>query len=130
MKVLVLITSLFIFVSCGADQLNQKSSDGATTNTVSPIGQSCNCTFEYSPVCSAGKTYDNSCIAKCNGVTTFSNGKCECNSQSGEVCAQPPMPTCPEGMVCAQVMPMPATYSSECEMLEAKAVFIRNGSCN
>jgi len=131
MKELVLIISTFIFVSCGADQLNSKTStDGGTSTSISPIGESCNCTFEYSPVCSAGKTYDNSCIANCNGINAFTNGRCECNSQSGDVCAQPPMPVCPEGMACAQVMPMPKIYPNECEMQKAKANFIKNGQCN
>lgn len=30
------------------------------------------------------------------------------------VCGQPPMPKCPEGMMCPQVMPQPKTYDNEC----------------
>lgn len=53
----------------------------------------------------------------------------DCSEESGSVCAQPPMPVCPEGMVCAQVMPNPQTYSNECEMKKAGAQFIQNGDC-
>jgi len=53
----------------------------------------------------------------------------DCNSNSGSVCAQPPMPECPVGMGCIQVFPAPQTYQSECEMDQAKAEFIQNGPC-
>ncbi|OUR92918.1 hypothetical protein A9Q84_20630 [Halobacteriovorax marinus] len=129
MKVLIFAISTFLLISCGADQLNKKETTSGASSS-SPISQSCNCTFEYNPVCSGGQTYDNSCIAGCNGVEVYSNGRCECNTQSGEVCAQPPMPVCPQGMACAQVMPMPLIYPSECDMKRAGAQFIKNGSCN
>ncbi len=53
----------------------------------------------------------------------------DCNSNSGSVCAQPPMPECPAGMGCIQAFPPAQTYSSECEMKQAKAEFIQNGPC-
>lgn len=52
-----------------------------------------------------------------------------CQETSGTVCAQPPMPVCPEGMLCAQVMPIPQTYINDCEMKKAGAQFIQNGDC-
>jgi hypothetical protein len=129
MKVISLFITLFLFISCGADQLNDRSpsSEGSKSNQES---NSCVCTFEYSPVCSKGVTYDNPCIAKCNNVTSFTNGKCSCAENSGEVCATPPMPECPPGMACAQVMPAAKTYANECEMIKESATFIKRGACN
>ena len=126
MKNLLLILTFIFISSCGPDQLNDRfpSSEGTSSTNA------CMCTFEYNPVCSAGKSFDNPCIAKCNGVETFSNGKCVCNKDSGTMCATPPMPICAPGMMCAQVMPAPKTYSNECEMIKAKAVNLKKGSCN
>ncbi len=52
-----------------------------------------------------------------------------CSETGGPLCAQPPMPVCPEGMVCAQVMPNPKTYLNDCEMKKEGAQFIQNGNC-
>ncbi len=127
MKFIYLVLTFILITSCGEDQLNGRNPSSSGSQTVS---ESCVCTFEYNPVCSAGKTYDNPCIAKCQGVNSFSNGKCSCNVGSGEICATPPMSACAPGMMCAQVMPTPKTYASECEMIEDKAKFIKNGPCN
>lgn len=53
----------------------------------------------------------------------------DCQESSGPVCGQPPMPLCPGGMLCAQVMPMPRTYANDCEMKQDNAEFIQNGAC-
>ena len=53
-----------------------------------------------------------------------------CNNNSGQVCAQPPMPPCPPNVFCAQVMPDPMTYENECVMMEANARLIKPGSCD
>ncbi len=45
------------------------------------------------------------------------------------VCAQPPMPECPEGMMCAQVMPPVKTYVNECEMKKDGATLVSAGEC-
>jgi hypothetical protein len=37
-----------------------------------------------------------------------------CPKNIASVCAQPPMPKCPEGVVCAQVMPQPKIYQNAC----------------
>jgi hypothetical protein len=126
MKNLVILFTFLFLTSCGADLLNSRSPSSEGTSSE----KSCICTFEFNPVCSAGVTYDNPCIAKCNGAQSFSNGKCECNESSGSVCATPPMPTCAPGMMCSQVMPQAKTYSNECEMIKAKASFVKKGSCN
>lgn len=45
------------------------------------------------------------------------------------ICAQPPMPECPAGMACPQVMPQPKTYSNRCKMEAAGATFLSPGEC-
>jgi len=84
----ILLVSLFILSSCGADPLVEKSN-----NTSNP--QNLNC-----------------------------------NNNSGQVCAQPPMPPCPPNVYCVQVMPQPTTYENECAMMEANAKLIKLGSCD
>jgi hypothetical protein len=38
-----------------------------------------------------------------------------CTAEYDPVCAQPPMPPCPEGLSCAQVMPPLQTYGNSCQ---------------
>lgn len=45
------------------------------------------------------------------------------------VCGQPPMPTCPAGMMCPQVMPQPQTYGNDCTRKAAKAELLYTGEC-
>ena len=52
-----------------------------------------------------------------------------CPSMYEPVCAQPPMPECPTGNFCAQVMPNPKTYSNNCEQKKDEASFISEGRC-
>jgi hypothetical protein len=52
-----------------------------------------------------------------------------CNQNSGQVCGQPPMPPCAPNTFCAQVMPNPKTYTSDCKMKEARASLISSGQC-
>lgn len=52
-----------------------------------------------------------------------------CPALYSPVCGQPPMPTCPEGMSCAQVMPQPVTYDNECQMNKAGATMLNYGTC-
>ena len=52
-----------------------------------------------------------------------------CTMEYAPVCAQPPMPTCPEWMICAQVIPAPKTYSNKCVMANAKAKYLYSWEC-
>lgn len=52
-----------------------------------------------------------------------------CTMDYNPVCAQPPMPTCPEWMMCAQVMPQPKTYSNKCLAELVKAEFLYEWEC-
>lgn len=48
-----------------------------------------------------------------------------CTREYMPVCAQPPMPKCPSGMMCIQVMPQPKTYGNTCtaEVENAKILY-------
>jgi len=52
-----------------------------------------------------------------------------CTQEYAPVCGQPPMPECPAGTMCAQVMPEPQTYSNTCMMQQDGAMFVHNGEC-
>jgi hypothetical protein len=52
-----------------------------------------------------------------------------CTREYAPVCAQAPMPECPKGMMCAQVMPSRQTYSNACVAKNAGATDIVQGAC-
>lgn len=52
-----------------------------------------------------------------------------CTREYAPVCAQPPMPECPEGMACAQVMPPLQTFGNECMARAAGAEIQYRGEC-
>ena len=56
-------------------------------------------------------------------------GGYECTTVYEPVCGQPPMPPCPPGFGCPDVMPLPETYPNECEMQRAGAELIHEGEC-
>ncbi len=121
MKILLFL--LFFTISCKQTLTENNSSNHEL------LKKECSCNFVYEPVCANGITFDNECLAKCNGTTNIKKGKCLCSKRSQRICASPPMPTCPKGAMCTQVMPSPKVYNNECEMIEAKATFLRNGNC-
>lgn len=45
------------------------------------------------------------------------------------LCAQPPMPACPNGYVCSMVMPAPRTYTNLAQYTNDKATFLYSGPC-
>lgn len=52
-----------------------------------------------------------------------------CTREYIPVCAQPPMPKCPEGESCSEVMPDLQTFPNECEAKAAKAEIQYQGVC-
>ncbi|MCH8518893.1 hypothetical protein LAT59_03985 [Candidatus Gracilibacteria bacterium] len=53
-----------------------------------------------------------------------------CTKEYAPVCAQPPMPKCPEGMSCIQVMPPLQTYGNACMAGAANAEIMHQGECS
>jgi hypothetical protein len=84
MKFLILIYSLFLLASCGADKMKYAPSTGS--NALS-AAQACGCNHLGPPVCGAdGKDYDNSCIANCFGSSVAKTGHCNCATNNIKVC--------------------------------------------
>ena len=52
-----------------------------------------------------------------------------CTMEYAPVCGQPPMPVCPPGMACIEMMPAPATYGNDCMRRVADAEFLYTGAC-
>jgi hypothetical protein len=46
------------------------------------------------------------------------------------VCGRLPKTVCPEGMLCAQVMPVPQTFGNLCELNAAGATLLHKGECS
>lgn len=132
MNILNVFAILFIIISCGQDNMKKRTRDlgYAQINQERSGRNTCSCAFEHSPVCgNDGKTYNNPCLASCHQSGGYNNGACSCNANSGYLCGQPPMESCPSGQACVQVMPAPKTYSDECVLLGENANFIHIGPC-
>lgn len=130
---------LVVLSSCGQDPslTRSKKSDSVDRLSASASGSimPCGCSEQYDPVCGQNNVqFTNACVANCYGVN-YSLGFCQggttsfCNSDSGYVCGQPPMPECQEGMACTTVMPAPKTYNNECVMMQARASLVHLGLC-
>lgn len=140
MKLITFVLTLFFLSACGQEASNSRTFNGMgagqQANSAPDIAQiPCGCTAQHDPVCTQTNVQlTNACIANCYGLN-YSMGPCEggsesfCNQRSGYVCAQPPMPECPEGLSCATVMPAPKTYADECTMMQAGASLIHMGVC-
>lgn len=61
---------------------------------------------------------------------SYARDEVVCTMEYAPVCGQPPMPACPSGMMCAQVMPAPQTYGNSCMMKAAGATFAFSGECD
>ena len=73
---------LFIFLfSCSTKHENNTSLKVDNQGTSKPISpytvEPCFCMKIFSPVCSDGKTYGNSCEAECDGHKTWTEGPCK-----------------------------------------------------
>jgi hypothetical protein len=53
-----------------------------------------------------------------------------CHEIYQPVCGRLPKTVCAEGMLCAQVMPVPQTFGNLCELNAAGATLIHKGECN
>ena len=67
--------------------------------------------------------------AKTSSTVRVGREATACTFEYAPVCGQPPMPTCPSGMACIQVMPQPQTYGNRCMMNAAGATFVYSGEC-
>lgn len=93
-----------------------------TISTDSTWGQTGMCTFSNGKTCEEWAFFRGECSA-----TTPTKA---CTREYMPVCAQPPMPACPEGMMCAQVMPAPKTYGNKCTAEADNAQIISQWECD
>ena len=73
-----------------------------------------------------GASSNNVCASVCpNGA----NNPPTCDTYTVPFCGQPPMPDCPQGLSCIQVMPAPKTYTSNATFNSDGATYLYAGSC-
>ena len=55
----------------------KKTSNNTTNCPQGTVNTNCICPTFSNPVCGCNKkTYDNACLAECDGITTYTTGKC------------------------------------------------------
>lgn len=115
MKIMIfLFTLLFALTACGVDPMKKTvatTSTNAVVSVTSPAGVQCSCNALPMFVCDgiSGKTYDNSCIAKCMGVTQTTQGHCQCD---------------PNLMVCTSY-----GTENECDAIQFRHTIIQFAAC-
>tara|TARA_Y100000385_G_C12974685_1_gene585621 strand:+ start:559 stop:831 length:273 start_codon:yes stop_codon:yes gene_type:complete len=87
MKLLLILLSLTLFISCNEDKNEEATetkpsetmqADAPATGGIAEENNMCICTKDYRPVCgSNGVTYPNPCQAGCDKIKEFTEGPCE-----------------------------------------------------
>lgn len=99
----------------------EKNGGTLTISTDSTGAQTGMCTFSNGKVCEEWAFYRGECSASLPSKA--------CTREYMPVCAEPPMPACLEGMMCAQVMPAAKTYPNKCSAEAENATIISEGEC-
>ncbi|HEY5823593.1 MAG TPA: Kazal-type serine protease inhibitor domain-containing protein [Cyclobacteriaceae bacterium] len=72
MKYIILILFIAAIAGCKKEITTKECIDKSLINPTAP------CTMDYNPVCGCdGKQYSNACMAKNQGVTSFTLGECK-----------------------------------------------------
>ncbi|KAG6019469.1 hypothetical protein E4U41_003218 [Claviceps citrina] len=110
-----------LLVAAAAVQLG--SAAPATSIETAASTPTCMCIDLYSPVCANGKTFSNACVARCNGLSNMTTGKCQPTGASFPaldcICPTLYLPVCGDGR----------TYGNSCLARCAKVNTIRAGHC-
>lgn len=80
MKIIIGFILSFYLLSCG-NSLSTSTKD-SKSSIVQGSTSSCLCNTNYFPVCGSNdkKSYENACLAKCFGNSSYTAGNCQCNA--------------------------------------------------